>query len=194
MLDLLEPEAAATPDTRETLEEARRAADTLRHVISELGELSRFLARRPVEARETVAARALVSEAADAARGHIAGPITVDCPESLGAVWVDPGLMTYLVGLLMRVHGRDGRPVRVTVSHGSEDHLVLRIVVEGTGDNLSYVLGYISAAALAAHGGDFQQIAGGTERGVMLTLPVAPADSRVAVASRGNNRLIWLTQ
>src|SRR5919204_5183370 len=103
MLDLLEPDAG-TPETRETLEEARQAADNLRHVISELGELSRFLARRPVAARETVASRALVDEAADAARGHTSGPITVHCPESLGAVRVDPELMTYLIGLLIRAH------------------------------------------------------------------------------------------
>ena len=193
MLDLVEPDAAATPDTRETLEGARQAADNLRHVISELGELSRFLARRPVHARETVAVRALVDEAADAARGHIPGPISVECPESLGAVWVDPELMTYLIGLLIRAHGRDGRPVRVAVSAGSGDGLSLRIVVEGPGDSLSYVLGYISAAALDAHGGDFEQIATGSERGVMLTLPLAPAESRVAMASRSNSRLIWLT-
>ncbi len=193
MLDLVEPDAAATPDTRETLEGARQAADNLRHVISELGELSRFLARRPVAARETVPARALVDEAADAARAHIPGPVSVECPESLGAVWVDPELMTYLIGLLIRAHGRDGRPVRVAVSAGSGDGLSLRIVVEGPGDSLSYVLGYISAAALDAHGGGFEHIARGTERGVMLTLPVGPAESRVATASRSNSRLIWLT-
>ena len=193
MLDLVEPDAAATPDTRETLEGARQAADNLRHVISELGELSRFLARRPVTARETVPARALVDEAADAARGHIPGPVSVECPESLGAVWVDPELMTYLIGLLIRAHGRNGRPVRVAVSAGSGDGLSLRIIVEGPGDSLSYVLGYISAAALDAHGGGFEHIAGGSERGVMLTLPVAPAESRVAAASRSSSRLIWLT-
>ena len=117
----------------------------------------------------------------------------MECPESLGAVWVDPELMTYLIGLLIRAHGRDGRPVRVAVSAGSADGLSLRIVVEGPGDSLSYVLGYISAAALDAHGGGFEQIAGGSERGVMLTLPVAPAEPRVAMASRSSSRLIWLT-
>jgi hypothetical protein len=192
MLDLLEPDAA-TPDTRETLEEARHAADNLRHVVTDLGELSRFLARRPVAARESVPARALLDEAADAARGHISGPITVECPESLGAVWIDPELMTYLIGLLIRAHGRDGRPVRLTASAGSGDGLTVRIVVEGPGDSLSYVLEYISASALAAHGGDFEQIAAGLERGVTLTLPVAPAESRVAVPGRGNTRLVWLT-
>jgi hypothetical protein len=193
MLDLVEPDAAATPDTRETLEGARQAADNLRHVISELGELSRFLARRPVAARESVPARALVDEAAGAARGHVSGPITVECPESLGAVWIDPELMTYLMGLLIRAHGRDGRPVRVTVSAGSGEDLSVRIAVDGPGDNLSYVLGHISAAALAAHGGNFEHITHAAERGVTLTLPVAPAEARLAMASRANSRLIWLT-
>ena len=193
MLDLLEPEATATPDTRETIEGARLAADNLRHVVSELGELSRFLARRPVATREHVPARALFDEATDAARAHISGPITLDCPESLGAVWVDPELMTYLIGLLIRAHGRDGRPVRMSAAADSGDGLTLRIVVDGPGDSLSYVLEYISAAATAAHGGVFQQISNGSERGVMLRLPVvAPVDTRVPMASRSNSRLIWL--
>jgi signal transduction histidine kinase len=194
MLDLIDPETALTQDGRDTIEGARVAADNLRHVISDLGELSRFLARRPVSTREHVAARGLVDEAADAARAHISGPIAVDCPDNPGAVWVDQELMTYLIGLLIRTLGRDGRPVRLAVSADAEDGLALRVTVDGPGDNLSYVLEYISASAASAHGGTFEQIVNGTTRGVMLRLPiVASVDSRVATPNRGNSRLVWLT-
>jgi signal transduction histidine kinase len=194
MIDLLEPETAPTPDIRETMERARQASDNLRQVIADLGELSRFLSRRPVASRETVSVRALLNEAADAARAHVSGAVTVECLDGLGSLSVDPELMTYLVGLLIRAYGRDGRPVRVAAwSAPSGDDLTLRVVVDGPGESLSYVLEYVSGAAAAAHGGEFQQIANGSQRGVMFTLPVAPADVRTSMATRGNSRLIWLT-
>jgi hypothetical protein len=184
-LDLLNHTGELSGESAELVNEARQAANTLRHLIADLGELGVFMSRR-AEARPSVVRPAdLLAELRSAGPSGMPPSIVVECADALPSLVVDRVQIGYAFALLARAAWRhnDVPPVvRATVVDGNAvalDVVVTRPSMGGDDDRWPYdkppySLDHLCEALAQASGGRFERVVTERERIVRFVFPVAP--------------------
>jgi hypothetical protein len=183
-LDLLNHLGDLTGESAELVSEARRAADTLRHLIGDLGELSAFVSKRGDVRLADVRPIDLLRDLRGAGPSGMPPAIAIECSESLPAVVADRALLGYGLALLARASWRhNGQPPIVRASMQESNAVSFDVAVsrpcEGGAndrwpyDKPPYSIDHVITTVAEMCGGRFDRDVTPAERLVRVVLPVA---------------------
>jgi hypothetical protein len=183
MLDLLAHTGAQESDSPQELEEVRRGTNTLRYLVTDLGELSRFVSRRGPARLADLAAADVASDLDKYGLPGMPPRIAVIADEGLPQIAADKPLVGFVLAVLARASWRhDGRTPTVRVSRDGTDvafEVVTTRPSKGTGtadcwpyDKPPHAIDYFCSSIAAAHGGRFERTVSELERVACLRIPV----------------------
>jgi hypothetical protein len=182
-LDLLNQAGELSGEAAELASEARQAALTLRHLVSDLGELGAFLARRGPTRSSPVRPVDLLREVRAAGPSGMPPAISVECDETLPSIVIERALVGYLLAVFARASWRqnDETPlVRGSLVDGGValDVVVVRPTAEGVADRWPYdkppySLDHVCADVVQGSAGRFERLVTPRERIVRLAFPPA---------------------
>ena len=183
-LDLLNHVGELSGEPAELVAEARQAANTLRHLIADLGELGVFISRRGEARLSVVRPVDLLGELRTAGPSGMPKSIAIECDDALPSLSVDRVQIGYALALLARASWRhDGAApiVRASVAEGNAVWLdvVVKRPSEGGDDDRwpydkpPYSLDHLCQALAEASGGSFERAVTPSERIVRFVFPVA---------------------
>jgi hypothetical protein len=185
-LDLLHQAGEVSGEPAELVNEARQATVTLRHLVSDLGELGAFMARRGPSRPTPVRPVDLLRELRAAGPSGMPRAVSLECAETLPPVMIDRALVGYLLAILARAswrHNGETPLVRGSLLDGAAvafDVIVVRPSEASASDRWPYdkppySLDHLCADVVQGSGGRFERLVTSSERIVRIAFPIASA-------------------